>query len=238
MRHAGHRPAERLVDVDLTGRIGQMIVAPDDVRDAHVVVVDHDGQHIHRGSVRSHEDAVVEILVGPGDAALYLVVEHRLPVERGAKAQHGLDARAGPRSDRGPATGRRSGAVASRGAPPRASPRVLRASHSNGRPRPASSICCATCFVALGALGLVDDVAVPIEAEPAQPVEDGVDGGRRRALAVRILDAQQHGAAVPPRVEPVEQGRPGPSDVEETRRRRREARDHGRWHGDSQILER
>ena len=133
MRHGGHRPAERLVDVDLTGRVGQMVVAPDDVGDAHVVVVDHDGQHIHRCAVGSHEDAIVEILVGPGDAALYLVVEHRLAVERSAKAPARAGCRAEPRSGHDPANGRRSGADASRDAPPRASPRVPRVSHSSDK---------------------------------------------------------------------------------------------------------
>ncbi len=214
-----------------------MVVTSDDMGDAHVVVVDHDGQHIHRGSVGSHEDAVVEILVGPGHAALYFVVEHRLAVERGAKAQHGLD------------VGRSLARIA---IPPtavvagRALFAACRLAHllELGGCRVAAIGAARVehllrhLLVALGALRLVDDVAVPIEAEPAQPVEDRVDGGRRRAFAVGILDPQQHGAAVPPRVKPVEQGRPGASDVEETRRRRREARDHGLWHDDSQILER
>ena len=65
-----------------------------------------------------------------------------------------------------------------------------------------------------------------VEAEPViKPVEDGRDGGLGGALAVRVLDAQQHAAALGPGVEPVEQGRARPADMQEARRRRREAGD-------------
>jgi hypothetical protein len=38
-----HVPAQRLVDLRLARGVGQVVVAADDVGDAHVVVVDHDG---------------------------------------------------------------------------------------------------------------------------------------------------------------------------------------------------
>jgi hypothetical protein len=47
----------------------------------------------------------------------------------------------------------------------------------------------------VGARELVDRVAVPIEAEPFEALHDGVDGRVRGALAVGVLDAQQHLAA-------------------------------------------
>ena len=58
-----------------------------------------------------------------------------------------------------------------------------------------------------GAGELVDNVAVPIEAEPFHAVDDGVDGGLGGALAVGVLDAQHHLAAMAPGVEPVEKRR-------------------------------
>ena len=81
------------------------------------------------------------------------------------------------------------------------------------------------------ALELIDDIAVPSEAEPGKPVENG--GNRRigRALAVGVLDPQQHLAARVVRIEPVEQRRAGAADMQKTRRRRREAGDHRVWHG-------
>jgi hypothetical protein len=56
-------------------------------------------------------------------------------------------------------------------------------------------------------LRLVIFVAVPIEAEPAHPVEDRVDRVLGRARLVGILDAQQELAAVVAGEQPVEQRR-------------------------------
>ena len=78
MRHHRRRPAERIVDLRLPRRIGQMIVAADDMGDAHVVVVDHDGQHVGRRAVGAQQHQIVEILVLPDDAALHLVLDHGL----------------------------------------------------------------------------------------------------------------------------------------------------------------
>ena len=64
---------------------------------------------------------------------------------------------------------------------------------------------------------------VPVEAEPAQPVEDAGDHVGRRALDVGVFDAQDERAAVAPRVEPVEERRAGAADVQVTGRRGREA---------------
>ena len=77
-------------------------------------------------------------------------------------------------------------------------------------------------------LRLVIFVAVPIEAEPAHPVEDRVDRLRRRARLVGIFDAQQELAAVVAGEEPVEQRRARAADVQEAGRRGGEAGDDGR----------
>ncbi len=76
-----------------------------------------------------------------------------------------------------------------------------------------------------GAGELINHLAVPADAEPIEPVEDGVDGGLGRALAVGVLDAQQHLAAAAAGVEPVEQRRPRPADMQEAGRRGRKAGD-------------
>jgi len=55
---------------------------------------------------------------------------------------------------------------------------------------------------------------VPVEAEPAEAVEDPVDHLGRRAIDVGVLDAQDKGAAVPARVEPVEQRRACAADMQ------------------------
>ena len=70
-----------------------------------------------------------------------------------------------------------------------------------------------------GARELVDRFAVPIDAEPSQPVEDGVDGSLRRAFAVGVLDPQQHFPAAAAGVKPVEQRGARPADMQESGRR-------------------
>src|SRR5262249_3602143 len=78
---------------------------------------------------------------------------------------------------------------------------------------------------------LVDDVAVPIELEPLQPIQDGGDRLLGRALAVCILDPEQHLAAAAARIKPVEQRETRPSDIEESGRRGSKAGDNGISHG-------
>ena len=103
----GTVPAERLVDLRLARGIGEVIVAADDVGDAHVVVVDHDREHVGRRAVRAQQHEVVEVLVLPDDAALHLVLDHGLAGERRLEADHRLRRRAALRRDRGRASGRR-----------------------------------------------------------------------------------------------------------------------------------
>ena len=79
--------------------------------------------------------------------------------------------------------------------------------------------------VPVGALELPHRLAVPFEAEPVQPVENRGDRLGRRALAVGVLDAQQELAAEALGVEPVEQRRARPANMEKTGGRGRETGD-------------
>ena len=81
--------------------------------------------------------------------------------------------------------------------------------------------------VARGARELADRLAVPVEPEPFEAVEDRVDRGLGRALAVGVLDAQEERPAEAPGVEPVEQRRARAADVQESGRGGREAGDDG-----------
>ena len=55
---------------------------------------------------------------------------------------------------------------------------------------------------------------IPVEPEPSQAVENAGDHVGRRALDVGVFDAQDERAAVPPRVEPVEERRARAADVQ------------------------
>ena len=61
---------------------------------------------------------------------------------------------------------------------------------------------------------------VPVEAEPAQAVDDPRDHLPRRSLGVGVLDAQHERAAMPPREQPVEERRARAADVQVAGRRR------------------
>src|SRR6185369_7221252 len=68
--------------------------------------------------------------------------------------------------------------------------------------------------MAAGAGELEDGLAIPVEAEPAQAFENGLDRRFGGALPVGVLDAQAEGAAVMTGIEPVEQGRAGATDMQ------------------------
>ena len=90
--------------------------------------------------------------------------------------------------------------------------------------------------VALAPLALPQGALVPVDAEPAQPVEQGLLELARRALAVGVLDAQDHPAAVTAGEGPVEQRRARGAHVQEPRGARRETRaDEG--HGGRRVSE-
>src|SRR5439155_18114225 len=55
---------------------------------------------------------------------------------------------------------------------------------------------------------------VPVEAEPAQRVDDDADGLVRGALAVGVLDPEDEDAAMVPGEKPVVEGGPGVADVQ------------------------
>jgi len=59
---------ERAENVDLTRRVVDVIVAANDVRDAHVEVVDHDAEVVRRHAVGSQEHEVIELTVREVDS--------------------------------------------------------------------------------------------------------------------------------------------------------------------------
>src|SRR5207248_690511 len=71
----------------------------------------------------------------------------------------------------------------------------------------------------VGAVGAADlGALVPVDAEPAEAVEDRLEGLGDVALLVGVVDAEDEPAAVAAGEEPVEQGRPHAADVQVARR--------------------
>jgi hypothetical protein len=78
---------------------------------------------------------------------------------------------------------------------------------------------------------------VPIEAEPAQPVVNGLRGFGGVARAIGVFNAKDKSAAGVFRVKPVEQGRPRATDMEVTGGRRSETDANGRRHRGNGVME-
>ena len=83
------------------------------------------------------------------------------------------------------------------------------------------------------ALGLEDDLLVPVYPEPAQILEDALDMFGATAGRVDILDAQQETPAALPGEVVREQRREGVAEVEPPGRARRETGNYGFGHSDS-----
>src|SRR5262249_18656139 len=224
-----HAPAERLVDLRLPRGVGEMIIAADDVGHIHVVVVDDDREHVGRGLVGAEQYEVVEVLVLPDHAALDRILDDGLAFGRRFQPDHGLDA------------GRRLARIA---VAPAAVVELRAAFAPRGFAHFREFLGTRVTVIGLaggeqlfrdlamprGAGELRDRFAVPRDAEPSEPVQDRVDGGLGRALAVGVLDAQEHLAAAPARIEPIEQRGARTTDVQKAGRGGRKARDDGFTH--------
>ena len=92
VRETRQLPSHRPIDLNLPERVGQVVVAADDVGDAHVVVVHHDGVVVGRRAVAAQDDQVVEILVGEHHTALHAILDHGLPLARRLEANNWWDA--------------------------------------------------------------------------------------------------------------------------------------------------
>src|SRR3546814_4686618 len=69
----GFAPVHRTQQRELAEGVVEMVVAANDVRDAHVVIVDDDAEHIGRRAVAPEQDEIVEFGILDGDVALHLV---------------------------------------------------------------------------------------------------------------------------------------------------------------------
>ncbi len=215
-RHVGvHRRlhAQGLEDVHLARGIVDVVVAADDMADAHVHVVHHHDEVVRRRAVGTGDDEVVELAVGEHDAALHPVVDHRLPLQRGPETDHRVSTRVRRRLGEVTAAPVVAGLLLARhlrlaqrlqplaGAVAAIRPALLQEAVDHLR-------------VAVEALGLVERPLVVVESEPGHALEDRIDRLGGGALTVGILDAQHEVAAVPPGIQPGEQRRACTTDME------------------------
>ncbi len=236
VRHLGAQGAE---EQDVLGRVGEVILTADDMRDGHGGVVDADREVVERRAIGADDDQVAAQGLGRDlDATADDVVEGDGPLPD-PEADDGL---ASLGLARAPIGSREAGAAA----------HVVR--------RLVGGLLCAAiggqlvwravaavgAIVAQQTLGgrLVDRQSlhlairpvwpaggqtghlrtlVPLEPQPVQPVEDVALVLDRRAGEVRVLEAEHEGATHVAREEVVEEGGPGGPDVERPGRAGRDA---------------
>src|SRR5688500_6475875 len=80
VRELRRRLRERVVEQYLLRRVGDVIVATNDMRDRHVDVVDDDGEVIGGIAVGAQDDEILDVLVLERDLAAHQIDEARLAV--------------------------------------------------------------------------------------------------------------------------------------------------------------
>ncbi len=207
---------ERAIQRDLLGRVGDVIVAADDVGDLHRDVVRDDGEVVDRRTVGAEDDEVIEVATLPGDPAVNRIHPRDLLVGRreADRVRHPgrLPTRGflGREMDRLPVEAERPTARLDRSA--------LGVEFGGGEVvlvgQPLRQQRFGVGTVPGAILALKERPLVPGDAEPAHAVKNHLRVRVGAALLVGVLDPQHEGAAGPLGEEPVEERRPGPADVE------------------------
>jgi len=233
MREAGHGRAQRPEEQHLAGRVGEMVVAADDVRDTHVTIVDDRREVVAGDAVGAHDDEVAHGVGADDDGTTDEVVDDDVAL-RDAEAQSrrlaggktapylsGIEAEAAPVVPRRAAFGERRRAELRKAL--LGAETVVRVAAGEqlvgGGPVTAKPLALAVRRARPAHVWAL----VPVEAEPAQVGEDGVLVPVVRARGVRVVDAQHEVAARVSRAQEVEQRRARRTDVQRACRTRCEA---------------
>ena len=221
VREARHRRAERFVQIDLARRVVDMIVATDDLGDAHVDVVDHHREVVGGEPVRTQHHEIVEFGVGPLHPALDLVLEHHAAGFRIPETQHavGIVAVRQVLVARAAVVARFLAAVLQRG--PHRVEFVLRFVGPVGLAGIVQRL--RHLAVAFHPPGLVERAFVRVEAQPVHAVQDRPHRRIGGTLAIGVLDAQDELAAAMARFQPAVQRGARSADVQESGGTGREA---------------
>ena len=186
MAEGGQIPARGLINLRLAKGVVEVIVTPDDVGDAHVVVVDAHGEHVGWRAIGTEQDEVVNFAVLDLDPALHHVVDDGAALLRGSHAD-----------DEGRPVRCLGGiAVAPASVVARVTAlglgRLAHGAQFLGRGEALVGPAVGEHFlgdgpVTVGAGALEHRLSVGIQPHPVQPGEDGVDRFLRRAFLVGIL---------------------------------------------------
>ncbi len=241
VRELRNRRTYCAIQQNLLRRIGNVIVTPHHMRDLHLHIVGHDRQLVGRVAVRAQDDEVFDGRAVDLDRAVHEIVESDdadrdfeahgarplVPLARGDVIRRQMPAQAIVF----PAPGLLLPSLPAALDLFRRAVAVVRAAACDKlRCHRAMTIdplrLKVRCVVAARA-----GAFIPVQAEPAQAVEDPADHLVRRSLGVGVFDAEDERAAVPPREEPVEERGTRPAYMEVPGWRRSKSNtggDHGR----------
>ena len=190
-----------LIDQGLTGGIVQVVIAANDVGDAHVVVIDDDCQIVGRRSVGAQQHQIVQILVVEGHGALDQILDDGVAIGGATEANHeGLVVHL--RTRRPVAPGRAQGL--SVGAGLLALGLGLFARHEAAIGPALGHQILYRLPVPVGSGELEHRFGIGVEAQPVEAMQDGRYRRLGRAFAVRVLNAQKEGSAAVTGIKPVE----------------------------------
>ena len=206
---------ERGVHRELAGGRGEQVLAAQHVGDAHERVVDGVDQGVERVAIGAHDDVVGHVLATEGQLATDEVIPGPILIGHGeagdGAATLGLEGCALLGSEVAAATG------VALGAPGRPGSLALSLELLGGavagigvpgldKPARDVGVDVHALGLAVGAVGSADlGTFVPVQAQPAQGVEQHEVGVLGVALGVGVLDAEDEGAAVVACEGPVEE---------------------------------
>ncbi len=198
MRENRQIPAHRHIDLCLARGIVQVIIAPNHMGHAHIVIVHDNRQHIRGRAVPAQKHHVIKLVVAHRHVALNRVARHRHAVTRGLQADDIRQVGEGGRGRIPPRALKQGGAPVFFRRLPKGLDFVL--ARETLIRRPAVQHRMGHLGVPIRARELANGIAVPIEAKPVQPRIDRRRRLRGGARPVRILYPQQKRAAVCARI--------------------------------------
>ena len=231
MAETGRSARECLENLNLHRGVGDMILAPDDVGDAEVDVVDHRGQRIEVGAVLPAEDRIGQRrAVDAALAAHHIVPAHCRRFE--PEAPMGLAARSFERRPLAFRQAQRGAIIDWRAAErllPLAAPVELLRCLIGGVETVQGFEPCGCLIIGCHPLGLAPH-QVRLNSQPLEIRLDRVGVFRLRTMEIRIIEAKDECSPAALGEQPVEECCAGVADVDAPGRRGCETDDRGRGH--------
>jgi hypothetical protein len=197
-------------DRDLSRRIGQMIVASNDMGNPHERVINHNREIIGRIAVGTQNNQVVQEVVLEDHSSFDQIINDRLAFLGGLEAQRSFAAWVSDAALAAPAIVSLLQSLGLSLLPP--SLQFFCTAHTPiGMPTLKQRH--GMLSVEIDALRLPKWTFIPVQSNPPQSFENGLDGFLRRTALVRVLDTKDEFASLPPREQPIEQGSPDPANV-------------------------